>query len=83
MSIDKLIMCRRGRLKQLCIDLLQTSLISLETTAIAAEIFNSVIPEPNIRLSVMAEIISELREPLSNQNVTVVECDIFQAGVSI
>lgn len=56
--------CLRSNLKQLCIDLLESPAVTLVSVPTLAQLLDYIVPSPSAKLSVMAEVITELREPL-------------------
>lgn len=60
-------LCRMS-VKQLCVDFLQSPNVTGESIPVLAGLLNHVIPSVSTKLSVMAEIITELREPLQADN---------------
>ncbi|KAG8284844.1 hypothetical protein J6590_093704 [Homalodisca vitripennis] len=54
----------RSSLQQLCVDLLQSDRVTLQSVVVLASLLDHIIPDVNTKLNVMAEIITDLREPL-------------------
>lgn len=55
-------------MKQLCLELLQSPVLKGECVAVSASLLNHVIPSVMTKVSVMVEIITELREPLQTED---------------
>lgn len=80
----------RQHLRQLCIDLLQFSLVTEKSAALITKLLIMAIPDLNERLNKMAEIISELREPFEtaedepeNSDVEELQLRIAKLGVTL
>uniref|UniRef100_A0A1B6MTZ4 Nuclear condensin complex subunit 3 C-terminal domain-containing protein n=1 Tax=Graphocephala atropunctata TaxID=36148 RepID=A0A1B6MTZ4_9HEMI len=67
----------RTSLQQLCVDLLQSDKVGLQSVRVLASLLDHVIPDVSDKLSVMAEIITDLREPLQAQNSSVYVPDLL------
>uniref|UniRef100_A0A1B6GC29 Nuclear condensin complex subunit 3 C-terminal domain-containing protein n=1 Tax=Cuerna arida TaxID=1464854 RepID=A0A1B6GC29_9HEMI len=61
----------RNSLQQLCVDLLQSDRVTLQSVVVLASLLDHIIPDVNTKLNVMAEIITDLREPLQTLDSSV------------
>ncbi|XP_054278540.1 condensin complex subunit 3 isoform X2 [Macrosteles quadrilineatus] len=67
----------RTSLKQLCKDLLESTSVTLVSVPTLSRLLDHIVPSPTAKLSAIAEIITELREPLMACNASVYVPDLI------